>query len=206
MEEEKERELANACYYGDHKKVTTMITEDPLLLCTAKDMHGDTPVCWAVCNGSVKMLQRMLDAILLFSLRQKQQLSQQSMLRDAFERRCNGGYTPAHAAAAWSYENCLVFLVENAPSGVAILKMKNNNGKIPAHRAAHYGHLEALKFALRNTPSGAGVFEMKTSNEETALDWTYPHMQQVLDYIDKIKNNVLPALSKSGNNQQCIYL
>jgi hypothetical protein len=227
------RRLVDACRAGRWEDAKTMISMNPSLVCTASDEFGDIPAYWVAWHDDVDLLQHMLDAILLLSLRQRrqQQLSQeeegqrrQQMLRDAFERGNNHGYTPVLVAAEWGHVQCLAFLVEHTPCGAAVLEVKSRNGDTAAHCAAHFGHVDALDFIVRNAPgrsssgfpipgrsssgftipgrssSGAvGVLEVKNNRRKTPLDnATDEAEQQVVEYIDNIKNRLLPSLSSSN--------
>ena len=171
-----ELELSRACREQRWEEVREMITENPQLVWTARGSYGCTPAYWAAHYGDVEMLQHMLAVILRQSLQatsqgdEEEHQQRRQMLRDAFERGGDNGDTPTHEAAFYGHGQCLAFLVEHAPSGAAVLEVKNKEGWIPAHYAAFNGVVDALDFIVRNAPSGVAVLDVKDNKGKTPLD------------------------------------
>lgn len=203
MEEEKGRELANACCRGRWEEAKTIISRNPRLAYT-KSASGHTLLYWAALCGNVDFLQHILDAILLLLLlQQTQKEKEQMMLRDVFEER-DEWFAPVHISASNGDVQCLAILVEHAPNKAEMLEVKKWDGRTPGYFAAYYDHAEALDFIVRNAPSGVGVLEAKDIYARTPLDFATPNEHQVVDYINKIKHNMLPPLSSSFGKQRSI--
>jgi hypothetical protein len=155
-------QLVEACEEEKWEEAKAIIAKNPRLVCTARNANGFTPVYYAVLFNNVEILDHMLAAILLslhYLRQQKRPLveeeekrQQQQMLRDAFERGNNYGWTPAHAAITRDHVECLAFLVEHAPSGFAAMEEKGKDGWTPACWAAYFGRVEALDLLVRNVP------------------------------------------------------
>jgi hypothetical protein len=173
MNEVEGKELVNACRDRNWEDARAMIAKNPQLLCTARNKHGYSPAYWAVCHGNVVLLQYMADAIILRLQKenQEQQFQLQQVWRDAFERGTADRWTPAHVAAAYSGSvQCLAFLVEHAPSGAAVLEVKDKYGSTPAHCATWNENVDALDFIVRNAPTGPGVLEMENGDGDTPME------------------------------------
>jgi ankyrin repeat protein len=190
------KELVDACYYERWEEAEVMITKNPLLACTGRDEYGYTPAIWAVRCANVDFLQHMLDAILFLSLQQHhqhqpqvQKEEEQRMLRDAFERGTDNGWTPAHGAAAGGSVECLAFLVEHTPSGEAVLEVKDKHGETPAHCATSNENVDALDFIARNAPS---------RNEPRGFP------SSGLQIPDTKQRNIKAIMMSSSESQRCI--
>lgn len=177
-------ELSRACREQRWEEAREMITENPQLVWTARGSYGCTPAYWAAHYGNVKMLQHMLAVILRQSPQaisqgdEEEHQQRRQMLRDTFERGGYNGDTPAHEAAFYGHGQCLAFLVEHAPSGAAVLEVKNKEGWIPAHYAAFNGVVDALDFIVRNAPSGVAVLDVKDNKGKTPLDRTSKNVKE----------------------------
>lgn len=208
-EEEKER-LSKACWLGKWEVAKALITKNPFLLCTTREnVFGYTPAYRAVCNCDIEMLLYMADAILLCFLHQQQEPREEEkiqrklsqMLRDVFEKGDFNGYTPAHQAAWCGRVQCFAFLMEHAPSGEAVLEVKNPDGRTPVHIAAGCsGVVDTLDFIVRHAPNGMGMLEAKTNSGRTPLDWAFDK-PWVVDYCTAVQNRMLPTLSSSSDSQ-----
>lgn len=163
-----EEKLIGACLNQEWNDAKDMITKKPQLVWTARDEYGCTPAFLAAASSNVEMLQHMLTVILRQPFHGDEE--RRRILRDAFERGAITGVTPAHNAARWGHVQCLAFLVEHAPSGGAVLEVKNKDGDTPAYFAAYWGHVNVLEFIVKNAPSGVGVLQVKDNFGKTPLD------------------------------------
>jgi ankyrin repeat protein len=188
--------LVDACYEENWEKAKAMIAKNPWLVCTAKNKYGDTPKYFAFLRNNVDFLQYMADAILLLSLDQppqEQQQQRRQMLRNTFETGSAHGFLVNLAS---SHVRC--FLLEHAPSGVAILQVKGLSGWTSAHHAAAAGRVSALDFIVRNAPSGAEVLKVKNNFKMTPFEMAMQNGKvRALEYINRTQNRILPASSTS---------
>lgn len=127
-------------------------------------------------HRNLEMLQYMYDALMRLPGPHDQ------MLRDAFERRGEEGYTPAHGSRYDGYLDCLKFLVAKCPSGPAILEVKNDDGCTPICEPIRRGRMEIVKFIMENAPSGPAILETKNRN-----GWTLAHFAARSSALDSLR-------------------
>lgn len=204
MDREEGEKFMVACFYKMWDNARAMIAKNPWIVCTARDKNGFNAAYWAAHTNDKETLQLIADGILLLSLQTRQAVSkrekeekeeeaieqqqqQQQMLRDVFERGPGARWTPAHQAAWHGHVNILVFLVEHAFSGAAVLEVKNKDGSTPAHNSCVHGFVDALDFILRNAPNGM-------------QDGCMFHSKR-FENVNRMRSAMLPALSSSTTQE-----
>jgi ankyrin repeat protein len=169
-----ESDLVDMCWWQKWKNARALITENPLLLCnSAPTFHLSIPAYWITSHGKLELLQHAVEALLLLHQRRYQNLHHQQMnreeekrlldkmLHDALERGDDDRWTPAHVAAERGRLDCMVFLVEHAPSGTVFLQVRDDAGRTPVYHAVACGHVDVLDFIVRHAPDGLGVLDTK---------------------------------------------
>lgn len=131
-----------------------------------RGITGKTTASFAALAGNLEILQYMLDKISSLSLPPEQH---ERILRETFETPDHKNNTPILMASVSSFE-CLAFLVQHCPNGVALLDVANDNGTLPAHMGSHLQDVRKLEFILRTAPSGIKALNMKGWQGRTPLD------------------------------------
>ncbi|EDQ84722.1 uncharacterized protein MONBRDRAFT_39174 [Monosiga brevicollis MX1] len=70
----------------------------------------------------------------------------QQRIRDAAQKRSEGGYTPLHWACYWGHDNVVEMLLKHG----ADAKAKNDSGWTPLHLACAYGHVKVVEMLLKH--------------------------------------------------------